>query len=183
MYNNVIDSLSLVIPNASHEIEYCRVMDRWEALETNIKPSLMRRYSDKTGSNVSYEKWLSWSDEGRVNGSMFSTNVPCTIYFLMIDNVEITGCIIMNHDITRRGHLHAGIVPWNRGKGYGTRMLELALVKCSEMGIDRVLITPRNDNIGAINTIIRNGGVLQDEFYDGDDLILRYWIENSSPRK
>ena len=172
-----IDNFSLVIPDASHEVEYCRVMDKWEELEENIKPSLMQRYSEKSGSNVTYTKWLSWSDDGRTNGSMFSTNVPCTLYFLMRNENEIVGCIVINHDITHRGHLHAGVVPWYRGKGYGTKMLNLALTKCKEMGIHHVLITPRKDNIGAIQTILRNGGVLQDEFYDEDILILRYWID------
>jgi len=50
---NNINGLSLVLPNLSHKAEYCRVMDRWKALESNIQPELMRRYSKRLGANVS----------------------------------------------------------------------------------------------------------------------------------
>jgi len=44
------------------------------------------------------------------------------------------------------------------------------------MGLECVQITPREDNVGAIKTIIKNGGVLLEKFYDGDIKCLRYEI-------
>lgn len=112
-----------MIPDLRHKAEYCQVMDKWEALETNIQPELMRRYSERLGANVPFTQWLAWCEDGRTTGSMLSTQVPCTLYFLINCNNEILGSIVINYKNTHHGHLHAGIVPWHRGKGYGTIML------------------------------------------------------------
>ena len=98
MANN-INGLSLVIPNLSHETEYCRVMDKWEALETNIQPELMRRYSSRLDANVPFTQWLAWCEDDRTTGSMLSTHVPCTLYFLINCNNEILGSIVINQKI------------------------------------------------------------------------------------
>ena len=172
-----------MVPNLSHETEYGRVMDKWEKLEKNIQPELMRRYSKKLGENVSFARWLEWCEDDRTTGSMLDTGVPCTLYFFIDSNDEILGSIVINHKNTRRGHLHAGVVPWCRGMGYGTIMLKLALSRCLEMGIYRVQIVPRKDNIGAIQTILNNGGVLLDEFYEDDVCSLRFEIDVAQRNK
>ena len=108
---------------------------------------------------------------------MLSTHVPCTLYFALNGQREIIGSIVLNHADTKRGHLHAGIVPWCRGKGYGTAMLALALRECRKTGILRVHICPNSkENISAIRTIINNGGYLLEEFADGERIIQRYEI-------
>lgn len=167
----VSDDLVLEIPNETHCQEYERIMDRWERLENNIQPELMRR------GNTPYKKWLEYCEDDRTTGSMLSTHVPCTLYFALNGQREIIGSIVLNHADTKRGHLHAGIVPWCRGKGYGTAMLALALRECRKKGILRVHICPNSkENISAIRTIINNGGYLLEEFADGERIIQRYEI-------
>ena len=78
-YNN----FSLVIPDQSHEAEYNRIMDKWESLENNIQPELMRR------SNIPFKKWLDYCEDDRTTGSMLSTHVPCTLYFFINQDNEI----------------------------------------------------------------------------------------------
>ncbi|MCL2508748.1 MAG: GNAT family N-acetyltransferase [Oscillospiraceae bacterium] len=151
-------------------------MDRWEALETNIQPELMRRFSSKLSTNVSFARFLEWCEDDRTTGSMLKNNVPCTLYFLVNSDNEILGSIVINHASTHMGHLHAGIVPWRRGEGYGTAMLGLALTRCLEMGFQRVQIVPREDNAGAVQTVIRNGGVLIEQFRQNGKRYLRYEI-------
>ncbi len=160
----------LEIPDKSHEKEYERMMDRWESIEENIQPELLRR------GKASYDKWLAWCEDDRTTGSMLSTGVPCTLYFMIADGSEIIGAVVVNHGCTHRGHLHAGIAPWNRGRGYGTLMLRLALEKCRSMGFDRVEIVPYQENAGAIRTILKNGGVQEAEFQENDRLSVRYVI-------
>ena len=108
---------------------------------------------------------------------MLSTKVPASLHFLINAQKEIFGVIVINHGSTYRGHLHAGIVPWHRGKGYGTIMLRLALERCLEMGIDRVQIVYRKENTAAIETILRNGGVLLEEFCEDRQYSLRFEIK------
>lgn len=163
--------LALEIPGPVHQAEYERVMDRWERLEDNIQPELMRR------EDVPFEKWLAFCEDDRQTGSMLSTGIPCTLYFMLNAQREIVGSIVLNHEDTKRGHLHAGIVPWCRGKGYGTAMLALALKECQKKGIRKVHICPNSkENKSAIHTILRNGGYLLEEFMDGEQVIERYEI-------
>lgn len=172
-----MENLFLTVPNESNEKAYTDMMNRWENIESTVNPSLLGRYSDKEKRNVSYSKWLEWCEDDRTTGSMLSTKVPCTLYFLMNNSGEILGAIEINHANTHRGHLHAGIAPWNRGKGYGSVMLKLALEKCREMKLEKVEICTRKDNIGAIKTIINNGGKPTEEYYENGICSLRYLIE------
>jgi len=165
------DELYLEIPAEKHESEYIRMIDRWEAMEDNIQPELIRR------NGTPYGKFLEWCADDRATGSMLSTKTPCTLFFLTDASGEIYGGIVMNHANTHRGHLHAGIAPWNRGRGMGTKMLELALQKCREMGFDYVEIVPHKGNDRAVATVIKNGGILTEEFCDNDVWSQRYRID------
>lgn len=159
---------SLVIPDETHKEAYIQMMDKWESVEDNIQPELLRRYSKSLGANVSYLKWLEWCEDDRTTGSMLSTGVPCTLYFFVDDTSEILGAIEINQKNTHRGHFHAGIVPWHRGKGLGTKMLESALEICRNMDMTSVDIVPYKFNKSAIETILKNGGILMDEFYEDE---------------
>ena len=162
--DNINAHYSLVIPDASHEAEYVRVMNKWEKLEDNIQPELMRRYIKEKDEYATYAKWMAWCEDDRTTGSMLSTHVPCSLCFFINHENEICGSIVINHANTHRGHLHAGIVPWHRAKGYGTMMLRLALSHCQEMGMKSVQIVPLRDNTGAVKTILGNGGVWLEDF-------------------
>lgn len=169
-------SYKLVIPDKSYEHQYTNMMDRWESIEVDIQPQLLRRYSDSQGKNVEYSKWLEWCEDDRTTGSMLSTGVPCTLYFFVDDANEILGAIEINQKNTHRGHLHAGIVPWHRGKGLGTKMLESALEICRNIGMTNVDIVTYKSNKSAIKTILKNGGILMDEFYEDEKWSQRYRV-------
>ena len=51
---------------------------------------------------------------------------------------------------------------------------------CKKLGIDRVLMVCDKSNIGSAKSIIKNGGILENEFVDEDgEIEQRYWIELS----
>ncbi|MBR2176691.1 MAG: GNAT family N-acetyltransferase, partial [Clostridia bacterium] len=78
------------------------------------------------------------------------------------------------------GHIGDGIRPSERRKGYATEMVRLALIECKKLGIDRVLMVCDKDNIGSAKSILKNGGVLEDEFLNEyGDIEQRYWIDLS----
>ena len=163
-------NLYLEIPVAKHEKAYSAMMDRWEALGEKIAPQLLSR------GNASYSKWLVWCEDDRTTGSMLETKVPCTLYFLMNDGGEILGSVVINHDITHRGHIHLGIAPWHRGNGYGTAMLALALDQCRSRGFSYVEIVPYKGNDAVVKVILRNGGVLVESFCEDGVWSERYAI-------
>ena len=150
-------ALSLELPNPSHEQEYIRVMDQWEALGEKIQPPSMRRYSEKLGANISFQRFLEWCEDDRTTASMLANNVPCTLYFLLNEDKEILGGISINHANTPRGHIHAGIAPWHRGKGYGTEICESLLSASQRCGVHVAYLQVIRDNIRAVNLYTKLG--------------------------
>ena len=79
----------------------------------------------------------------------------------------------------RGGHIGYGVrySEWNRG--YGTKMLGLALEKAKELHLSLVLITCNDDNLASARVMEKNGFVLGDKIIvsvDGEDyLTRRYW--------
>ena len=74
------------------------------------------------------------------------------------------------------GHIGDGIRPSERRKGYATEMIALALEKCRELNIRKVLMVCDKENIGSAKSIIKNGGVLENEVIINGVTDQRYWI-------
>ena len=76
------------------------------------------------------------------------------------------------------GHIGYSIRPSERRKGYAKQMLKMALSFCREIGLDKVLITCIDGNIGSEKTILANGGVYESTVYepDGKEYLKRFWI-------
>ena len=95
----------------------------------------------------------------------------------------MVGAISIRHYLNEKlrnsgGHIGDGIRPSERRKGYATEMIALALIKCREMGIDRVMMSCNDDNIGSRKSIISNGGVLERTVQDDDEVLEIYWIDS-----
>lgn len=110
--------------------------------------------------------------------------VPDSVFFLLDDERNrLLGAVNIRHYLTNAllkdgGHIGDGIRPSERRKGYATKMIHLALEECRKLGIDRVLMICNKDNIGSARSIIRNGGVLENEITSSDGSVLqRYWIQ------
>lgn len=75
------------------------------------------------------------------------------------------------------GHIGDGICPSERGKGYGTKMLALALKECEQRGLRRILMVCEKDNIPSVKAIRHNGGRLENEIEEDGCVLQRYWID------
>lgn len=106
-----------------------------------------------------------------------------TLFCLDLDRDIFVGAVNIRHYLNEGllydgGHIGDGIRPSERRKGYATAMLALALEECKKLGMNRVLICCDKDNIGSTKSIIRNGGILENEVVDEKGSITqRYWIE------
>ena len=92
------------------------------------------------------------------------------------------GAVNIRHSLNEKllahgGHIGDGVRPSMRGQGIGTKMIALALEVCRTLGIDRVLMTCDKSNVASARTIIKNGGVLENEIVDEDEVVQRYWID------
>ena len=106
--------------------------------------------------------------------------------FWLIDNEKFIGEISIRHElnsflINYGGHIGYEIRQSECMKGYGTKMLSMALAYCKEtLNLHKVLITCDDDNIGSIKVIENNGGILENKVKNslsrGNVKTRRYWI-------
>ena len=105
-----------------------------------------------------------------------------TLFCLDRDRNIFVGAVNIRHYLNEGllatgGHIGDGIRPSERRKGYATAMIGLALDECRKLGIGRVLMCCDKDNIGSAKSIIRNGGVLENEVEEDGGITQRYWIQ------
>ena len=109
--------------------------------------------------------------------------VPDSTFFCLDEEQDrFVGAVNIRHYLNDRlllngGHIGDGVRPLQRGKGIGTAMVGLALEECRKLGIHRVLMVCDSDNAASAKTIIRNGGVLENEIEVDGFLEQRYWID------
>lgn len=112
--------------------------------------------------------------------------VPDSVYFLLDEERNrLLGAVNIRHYLNdallrEGGHIGDGIRPTERRKGYATEIVRLALIECKKLGIQNVLMTCEKNNVGSAKSIIKNGGVLENECLNSDgEIEQRYWISLS----
>ncbi len=108
--------------------------------------------------------------------------VPDSTFFCLDKDRNIfVGAVNIRHYLNEEllksgGHIGDGIRPSERRKGYATAMIVLALEECRKLGIKKVLMICDKENIGSAKSIIKNGGVLENEVEEDGVIEQRYWI-------
>ncbi|GHJ44077.1 acetyltransferase [Catellatospora sp. TT07R-123] len=103
-------------------------------------------------------------------------------YWWVVDRGEIVGSISLRHELNdfllhAGGHIGYGIRPAARGRGLAGWALAEVLGHARALGLDRVLVTCKDDNTASARTIERNGGVLEDVRDTELGRTRRYWID------
>lgn len=104
--------------------------------------------------------------------------VPSTTY-LYIKDKQVMGMISIRHSLNTYlrkvgGHIGYSVHPQHRRQGYATFMLQEAIAICRQQNIMPILITCDKDNIASAKTIIKCGGIVENE--TDMETILRFWI-------
>ena len=110
--------------------------------------------------------------------------VPATqLFFVRKSDNRLVGMLQVRHrfnDYLEKyaGHIGYSVRPSERRKGYAKEMLKMALPFCRELGLDKVLITCIDGNIGSEKTILANGGVYESTVHEpnSDRDLKRFWI-------
>ena len=130
-----------------------------------------------------YEGWLEFLSKLSNPLTVPSGYCPGYEYFLIRKNdSKLVGLINLRYNLNKNLLLHGGHIGYSikvseRRKGYNKINLYLCLIKARELGLDKVLLTAYDDNIGSVKTILDAGGVLENKINDNGKLLGRYWID------
>jgi len=103
-------------------------------------------------------------------------------YWIADDAGVLVGFLQLRHMLNdfllhQGGHIGYSVRVSRRREGHASRALGLALDRCRDLGIERVLVTCDDDNLPSAKTIESQGGVLEDtRIADDGHLVRRYWI-------
>lgn len=166
--NTLINNLYLKFPTKEDEDIYVK----YQKEEHNI--------------DLNYEEWLidivkTSNQIGIVNGKVPRTRL------LLTDGKEIFGQVSIRYNLEEErlkkyiGHVGYEIRSKYRNKGYGNLILKLAILKCRELGLKRIMISCKSDNIASSKIIENNGGIYSHKIYVDEEQsdFKIYWINTS----
>lgn len=139
--------------------------------------SNLRRFEDM-------EQWYDWICKAESPDTCPAGWVPDSQY-LCVRNTDghIVGMLDIRHALNDallnyHGHIGYSVRFSERRKGYAKSMLALAKDICRSMGMEKVLVSCHKENTASAKTILKNGGVLDNEVVDhrNGEILQRYWI-------
>ena len=172
-----MDKIILVKPDLSYADEIIKYKEEFLAESPIINGSAgLDRFS-------SIEVWLEELKKRSCEDTVPEGLVPSSTYLGVREKDNyIVGMIDIRHYLNEYltqvgGHIGYGVRKTERNKGYAKQMLKLALEKCKELKIKKVLITCDEDNIASEKVILSANAKLEDiRNVDGENK-KRFWID------
>ena len=172
-----MDKIILVKPDLSYADEIIKYKEESLAESPIINGSAgLNRFS-------SIEDWLEELKKRSSEDTVPKGLVPSSTYLGVREKDNyIVGMIDIRHYLNEYltqagGHIGYGVRKTERNKGYAKQMLKLALEKCKELKIKKVLITCDEDNIASEKVILSANAKLEDiRNVDGENK-KRFWID------
>lgn len=167
--------IELVKPAAAYKEPYIEMIEYWRSTGEALEPWVLRE--DASDFEAMIRRF-----EDMSSGNCISGFVPSSTYWVYDNSSQkIVGAVNIRHYLNEEllrawGNIGYGIRPDERNKGYATLTLKMALEKCKELRLKRVLLGCYKDNIASARVIQKNGGVLENEIQDCGKVIQRYWI-------
>ncbi len=172
--------MQLILPSTEYKESFIQALKEYQSDRSNDRMDILELNSETLEHDFSsYVTKLVSESKGE---NLPEGYVPQTTYWL-VDNNEFIGRVSIRHQLNdyllkEGGHIGYDIRPSKRNMGYGKKILALVLPKVKELGIDKVLVTCNDTNIGSKKIIEANGGVLENAVptKEGKSNKLRYWI-------
>ncbi|MEY4452241.1 MAG: hypothetical protein RLZZ380_1362 [Actinomycetota bacterium] len=134
-------------------------------------------------SSESFDGYLARVQDSLYGKNLLPGRVASTFLLAEVDGV-IVGRSSIRHELNDwlsefGGHIGYAVRPDFRRRGYASEILRQSLVLARDLGLERILITCNDDNIGSIKVIEKHGGVLENRVDENGRLLRRYWIDNA----
>ena len=115
------------------------------------------------------EEWLIYLD--KMENRDDPTGLHCYEYGLFNAEGQLLGLLqirenLIGYLVEFGGHIGYCVRPSQRRKGYASDMLRRGLKLCRQLGLERVMITCLESNVGSARTIERCGGVYEKTIFD-----------------
>ena len=167
--------IKLVKPSLKYKASFIEAVKEFEAEGKSI-------YMHGEKPNDDFNKVLEKTRNYEIGKNLPADRVPQTELWL-VENGKFIGWVKIRHELNKNllkqgGHIGYAIRPSERKKGYGTKILELALPVAKNLGIEKVLLTCDDENLGSAKIIEKNGGILENKVQNEGKLKRRYWIKN-----
>ncbi|ATV68325.1 GNAT family N-acetyltransferase [Fusobacterium pseudoperiodonticum] len=172
-----MEKIILVKPDLSYADEIIKYK------EESLKESPLINGSAGLDRFSSIEDWLQELKKRSSQDTVPEGLVPSSTYLgLREKDNYIVGMIDIRHYLNEYlteagGHIGYGVRKTERNKGYAKQMLKLALEKCKELKIKRVLITCDEDNIASEKVILSANAKLEDIRNVNGENKKRFWID------
>ena len=172
-----MDKIILVEPDLSYADEIIKYK------EESLAESPIINGSAGLDRLSSIEDWLKELKKRSCEDTVPKGLVPSSTYLAVREKDNyIVGMIDIRHYLNEYltqvgGHIGYGVRKTERNKGYAKQMLKLALEKCKELKIKKVLITCDEDNIASEKVILSANAKFEDiRNVDGENK-KRFWID------
>ena len=172
-----MDKIILVKPDLSYADEIIKYK------EESLEESPIINGSAGLDRFSSIEIWFEELKKRSCEDTVPKGLVPSSTYLAVREKDNyIVGMINIRHYLNEYltqvgGHIGYGVRKTERNKGYAKQMLKLALEKCKELKIKKVLITCDEDNIASEKVILSANAKLEDiRNVDGENK-KRFWID------
>ena len=123
---------------------------------------------------LSFDDWMDLVKKNENIETVSKDWAVSSVFFLMLES-KIIGITEIRHELTTpflqeyAGHIGYSIRPSFRKKGYGTKLLSLAIDYCKEIGLKEIRLGCYCENIASIGVIEKNSGICieKKEYLDG----------------
>ena len=170
-------NIELIKPTIQHKELLIDMLTEWknDIIQNNTNSSPWKIFANDFHDFEYYITHLDTTDDK--DGWVPDT----TLFCLDKDRNVFVGAVNIRHYLNENllrtgGHIGDGIRPSERRKGYATAMIALALEECKKLGIKDVLMCCGKENVASAKSIVRNGGVLENEVEEDGHIEQRYWI-------
>lgn len=174
--------LFLKEPTIEDKIEIVKMCEELRNCNDEYKFEGLSNFKDIVDDN--YEEFLNSCEQNKHIDQVNPNYANQTTYILTDENGHVYGAGNLRHELKGNlinigGHIGYAMRPSERGKGYGPIQLLLFLEKANEMGIDKALLTCRENNIPSSKVIEKCFGIKDKSvpsMYEGI-MESRYWID------